>query len=76
MKDKKPDKYSAIRTFLYGRDAIKKGINREALVLSAFKGDTSFPFCKQTFDSAVAYLRCQHKFDPFYTQDRDNFFNS
>jgi hypothetical protein len=72
----KLDRYQVVRRFLYGRDAIKQGVNREALVLSAFKGDTSFPFCKQLLEDSIAYLRCQYKLDPYYTKDREAFFNS
>lgn len=76
MKDKNQDKFKVIRRFLYGKDAIKHGINREALVLSAFKGDSNWPFSNQTLFDCIAYLRCQYHLDPFYTVDRDNFFNS
>lgn len=76
MKDKQVDLYKNIRRFLYGKDAIKHGINREALVLASFKGDCQWPFAKQTLFDCVGYLRCQHHLDPYYTTDREAFFNS
>lgn len=75
MKDK-IDRFKVIRRFLYGKDAIKEGINREALVLSAFKGDSNWPFSEDILNQAISYLKVQYHSDPFYTVDRDNFFNS
>lgn len=75
MKNKQFDKYLSIRRFLYGKDAIKKGINRELLVQAAYKERIKWDWSKQTLDDAAAYLKYQHKLDPFYTTDREAFFN-
>jgi hypothetical protein len=69
------DPYKNIRRFLFGKDAIKEGVNREALVLATYKGDVTWSYSKSIFDDAVAYLKYQYKLDPFYTTDRETFFN-
>lgn len=70
------DTYKTIRRFLYGKSAIKEGVNRELLVLAAYKGDITWQWSKQTLDEAITYLKCQYKLDPFYVKDRELFFNS
>ena len=69
------DPYKNIRRFLFGKDAIKEGVNREALLLASYKGDITWPYSKSIFDEGVSYLKIQHKLDPFYTADREAFFN-
>lgn len=75
IKDK-TDRFRVIRRFLYGKHAIKHGINREALVLSVQKGRSNWPFSEDMLNQAISYLKVQYHSDPFYTTDRDNFFNS
>jgi hypothetical protein len=75
MKDK-IDRFRVIRRFLYGKDAIKHGINREALVLAVQKDRCSWPFSEDMLNQAIAYLKVQYHSDPYYTKDREAFFNS
>ncbi len=70
------DTYKTIRRFLYGKDAIKEGVNRELLVMAAYKGDITWEWAPSTLEQAVAYLKGQYKLDPYYEEDRYMFFNS
>ena len=72
---KERDIYKTIRRFLYGKDAIKEGVNRELLVMAAYKQDIRWNWSKQTLEDAIAYLKCQYRLDPYYKQDREDFFN-
>jgi len=74
--DETTDKFKTIRRFLYGRNAIKEGVNRELIVAAAYKGDIRWSYAPATLEQAVGYLKCQYQYDPLYESDRELFFNS
>lgn len=69
------DRFKKVRSFLYGKDAIRKAENREALVMSTFKGSSKWPYSSQMLESCIGYLKVEHLYDPLYEECRDRFYN-
>lgn len=74
--EEEKDKFKTTRRFLYGKDALLKQENREALVMSAYKQDTSWPYAKQTLEDCKTYLCITKHLDPLYDKERNLFFNT
>jgi len=68
------DPFKTVRRFLYGRDALKRAENREAMVLSSFRGRDRWPYSAATLDSCVGYLKARHYYDSRYTEERNEFY--
>jgi hypothetical protein len=71
-----PDPYKATRRFLYGKDALAKQENREALVMTTHKQDSSWPYAKQTLEDCKTYLSVSYLYDPLYVTEKNDFYKT
>lgn len=76
LEEELKDSYKKIRRFLYGRTAIKEGVNREFIAAAAYKQDIKWPYKSPNLVDVVAYINYYCRYDDQYQADRATFFAS